>query len=81
MDKSAPTLILTANLNGWRNFWSPATSIASASQSLTAGKHYYMKVVHSEYGGSDYMTVGFTIDDASTAHPNSERGWKRLTIN
>ena len=79
MDKASATQIITATQTGWRNSWS-ASSISSTAQSLTAGKHYYLKVVHDEYGGGDYMTVGFTIEDTSTAHPNSQRGWKKLTI-
>lgn len=79
MDPTASAQILSVSWNGWRNFWDPTpSSIYSAAQTLEAGKHYYMAVTHNEVSGDDYMTVGFTIDDTSTSHSNSYRGWKNI---
>lgn len=81
MNKDAATKILTAGLRGWRNFWEgDLTSISSDEITLEKDKHYYFKVTHAESNGNDYMTVGFTINDESTAHPNSQKGWKSITI-
>ena len=81
MDPSAASSIISVSWNAWRNFWDPSpASISSSEMSLEAGKHYYMKVTHSETSGFDYVTVGFTINDASTSHANSEKGWKSIYI-
>lgn len=81
MDPTAASQILNVGWNDWRNFWNPTpSSIYSAPQSLLGGKHYYMEVNHMEVSGNDYMTIGFSIDDNSTAHPNSQLGWKNIWI-
>lgn len=80
-DTASASNILTVGWNEWRNFYNPTpSSISSTEQSLEAGKHYYFKVTHSEISGNDYMTVGFTIKDTSTSHPNSLTGWKSVSI-
>jgi len=82
MDMTDASEIINVGYNGWRNFWEPTpSSIKSAEQSLTAGKHYYFKVVHTETSGGDHMTVGFTINDVSQQHANSQKGQKALEIN
>ena len=81
MDKSAKSTILSVGYNSWRNFWSPSpSSFYSAEQTLTAGKHYYMKVTHEEISGDDYVTVGVKINDSSTSKPTSFKGWKSIAI-
>jgi hypothetical protein len=81
MDPSAATEIINVALSGWRNFYDPSRNISSAEVTLEEGNHYYMKVTHTESGGDDYATVGFTINDASTSYPNTDQGWKSLSIN
>ena len=81
MDNSAKSTILSVGYNSWRNFWSPSpSSFYSAEQTLTAGKHYYMKVTHEEISGDDYVTVGVKINDSSTSKPTSIKGWKSIAI-
>jgi hypothetical protein len=81
MDSSSATAIISnSGWNAWRNYWKPSSSIYSSSISLTVGKHYYLKVVHDDWGSSDYMTVGFTFKDISSPRPNSYKGWKKLSI-
>ena len=82
MDMTSKSTILSVGINSWRNVWNPSPSnFYSAEQSLTAGKHYYMKVTHQEYSGDDYVSVGFKINDSSTSKPNSLLGWKSISIN
>ena len=79
--KSSATSILTVGRHGQFNSWSTNSTHMSAAQSLTAGQKYYMKVIFDDYGWTDYMSFGFTIDDSSTQVANSQKGWKELTIN
>ena len=82
MNKASKSTILSVGINPWRNVWSPSpANFYSAEQSLTAGKHYYMKVTHQENSGDDYVSVGFKINDSSTSKPNSLLGWKSISIN
>jgi len=80
-DKSAQTQILEVGwVGGWRNTWAPTSTHISASQSLTQGEKYYMKVVHDDEGGNDWMNIGFAIEDESTAVKNSDRGFNQILI-
>jgi parallel beta-helix repeat protein len=74
-----------AGYNSFRNFWNPyptliGSSISSEQIELVAGEHYFMRVWHQDSGHSEHVTVGFTIEDESTLHQNSQLGWKRLRI-
>ena len=80
-DVSASAEIISTGWSDWRNFWDPHSStLYSDAQTLTGGSHYYIKVIHDDYGYSDDFAVGFTIEDTSTAHPNSFKGYNKLTI-
>jgi hypothetical protein len=79
-DSSSASNIMGISWNGWRNFWAPTRTLTSNEQSLEEGKHYYMKVAHQESYGSDYLTIGFTLNDAATTYPNIDAGWKTVAI-
>jgi hypothetical protein len=79
-DSSAASNILGVSTNGWRNFWQPSRTLTSAEKTLEEGKHYYMKVGHQESDGSDYLTIGFELNDAGSSYPNVDAGWKTIAI-
>jgi len=80
-DKSAAAQILSVGwVGGWRNTWAPTSNNTSAAQTLVAGEKYYIKVIHDDYWSNNWMNIGFTIDDNTTAVENSDRGFNKIVI-
>ena len=78
-DKDSATEILTIENDRWRNFWSPSGTHESSSHTLTAGEHYYIKVIQDAEGSDpNYINLGFTIDDESTPVENSFHGFSQF---
>jgi hypothetical protein len=53
---------------GFRD-WNRFPSCKSAPVLLTAGKRYYIEALHKEGNGSDHLSVGWTLPDATEERP------------
>lgn len=53
---------------GWRD-WTRHPSCKSAPVQLVAGKRYYIEALQKEGGGSDHLSVGWTLPDGTEERP------------
>jgi hypothetical protein len=66
---------------GFRD-WNRWPSCKSAPVVLTAGKRYYVEALHKEGGGSDHLSVGWTLPDGTEERPIPGKRlspWSNLT--
>jgi hypothetical protein len=79
---AATTIISTSTWEYWSNyFYARSTDMFSSPISLVAGEHYYMSVKHDDYGGSNHMQVGFTIQNETDIETTSTwGGWAHISM-
>jgi hypothetical protein len=61
-------VICTSPTTGFRD-WTRSPSQKSAAIPLVAGKRYYIEALHKEGYGNDWMSVGWTLPDATEEKP------------
>ena len=70
-DDSPNNLVKLASINGYTDYrqWTKYSSQQSAPVALLAGHRYYIEVLHKEQGGSDFVSVGWTLPNGQTEAP------------
>jgi hypothetical protein len=56
-------LLSSPNYSGWRSYWTLDSSRQSDWVSLVKDEYYYIETVHTQYFGSDHVTVSLEIED------------------